>query len=340
MTDENLIGYVLNALDPDAQRVVEEELLVHPEMVRRLESARRALEPLAADSENPEPPRDLRFRTLARVAEYRCAEPVSIPLAPPIRSTAPVRSWWRRADVLVAASLLLVFLPMAASGITYARHRYNIIACQNNLRQFNLALSGYQQTHRKLPEVEEDPPRNYAGMVVPVLYEGGFLSPNSNLSVACPANGHRAPPNVTLEKLMDLSESDPVEFARQISQLMGCYSYSLGYRDKDGCLCGPFYDKASGNLRFLPIMADRPPFEQQQCEANALAGNSRNHGQKGQNVLFMDGHCLFFTTRNVGMNGDDIYLNRNNLPAAGVDCMDTVLGASNFRPTLVSAPDK
>src|ERR1700740_3435512 len=104
--DENLIGYLLNALDPDAQREVEAYLHSHPEGRRRLAELRQALAPLEADREDPEPPPDLVVRTLARVAEHCTRE---LPRAPAAlrRSLAGTgRPFWRRADALVAASIL------------------------------------------------------------------------------------------------------------------------------------------------------------------------------------------------------------------------------------------
>ena len=72
--DENLIGYLLNALEPREQREVEDALHNFPETQRRLELLRQALDPLAVDSEASDPPSGLWVRTLARVAEHRCRE--------------------------------------------------------------------------------------------------------------------------------------------------------------------------------------------------------------------------------------------------------------------------
>ena len=93
------------------------------------------------------------------------------------------------------------------------------------------------------------------------------------------------------------------------------------------------FDDAVVGLRFdpskpinrLPLMADCPP-------ANPQCGNSPNHAGKGQNVLFMDGHVEFCTERNVGVRGDDIFLNKAAQVAAGLDWTDSVLGRSSATP--------
>ena len=59
---------------------------------------------------------------------------------------------------------------------------------------------------------------------------------------------------------------------------------------------------------------------------NGPNSNSRTHEQVGQNVLYADGHSEWKTTPKVGVNGDDIYVNRNGqVPASPVDANDDVL---------------
>src|SRR5436309_9956542 len=91
--------------------------------------------------------------------------------------------------------------------------------------------------------------------------------------------------------------------------------------DPAGDLHGPW--QAPGSL--WPILADRPP-------SDGTPGNSPNHGGAGQNVLFLDGHVRFVPGRTIGDPDDDIFLNRANTVAAGVDNRDVVLGASASRP--------
>ena len=49
--DENLIGYLLDALEPDERRAVEARLRSDPRTRARLATLRRALLPLEADTE-------------------------------------------------------------------------------------------------------------------------------------------------------------------------------------------------------------------------------------------------------------------------------------------------
>src|SRR5262249_19482145 len=115
--DENLVGYLLQSLDPDTQAQVEDYLQTHPEARARLDRLRLALEPLAADGEDVEVPSGLWVRTLAHIAHVRCRKPKTLPFPGDYRGlpTAPRPawsqwlgsgpSWLRRADVIVAAVL-------------------------------------------------------------------------------------------------------------------------------------------------------------------------------------------------------------------------------------------
>jgi hypothetical protein len=336
MVDENLVGYLLKALDPVSEREVEAYLQSHPEAQRQLELLSRGLAPLAADRGNPESPPTLRVRTLARVAEYRCAAVVYLPQAPPVRSRTSGRSWWARADILVAACVLLLVLPFIPPGIVYVQQLHNQTACENNLRRFYQAFVSYSDHHNgNLPKVEKDPPRNFAGVFIPVLHDAGVL--DSELSVACPANGRRPPADISLEMLADLAVKNPAEYA-ELKRLMACcYAYSLGYADDKGHLYGV---RCQAGNDGLPIMADKPPFDQQTDAAvTATSGNSKNHGGRGQNVLYLGGYVKFRTSRNVGINGDDIYLNEKNQPFAGTNPNDASLGSSWFRPSPSDWPN-
>ena len=77
---------------------------------------------------------------------------------------------------------------------------------------------------------------------------------------------------------------------------------------------------------YLPLMADCPPHD-------PGAGNSANHGGKGQNVLYMDGSVKFCTAPTAGVDRDNIYLNRvTKKVGAGADWDDDVLGSSAATP--------
>jgi prepilin-type processing-associated H-X9-DG protein len=177
-------------------------------------------------------------------------------------------------------------------------------------------MQAYRDQHGKLPEFVGGP-RNVAGMVAPVLKEAGVLP--ATFSVNCPGNGGFQPCSYTQGELQTL----PVErFVQEAPKLLTSYAYSLGYRDPDGAWHAVARPDDQGEA-MVPLMADTPP-------AGAAPGNSLNHGGRGQNVLYLDGHVRFLPQRKVA--GDDLFLNRANRVAAGLDSSDAVLGYSASRP--------
>src|SRR5581483_1015409 len=138
-----------------------------------------------------------------------------------------------------------------------------------------------------------------------------------------------------------LHDTQPEKFEEYTCDLGGCYAYTLGYRNEAGNLCGLRRSLDQPNNGFLPIMADKPPFDRPDEDVSCYEGsNSGNHGGVGQNVLYLDGNYRFCTQRNVGVNGNDIYLNLNRRLEAGMNPWDSVLAASGVHPYPVPPPEE
>jgi len=185
-------------------------------------------------------------------------------------------------------------LALVLPAIVHFRRGAQQTACANTMGQFYRAASGYSDTNDgHFPQVEEG---KTAATAAEKLKRSGYLEPNKRLT--CPA----AP-----------EQAGPTSLAN--------YAYSLGFRDEAGRLLG--LDRTPEN-NVLPIMADAPI-----RQANlALPGNHRH----GQNVLFADGHVRFSTTSLVGVDMDDIFLNKDGKVGAGLYRDDTALGCWNETP--------
>jgi prepilin-type processing-associated H-X9-DG protein len=204
---------------------------------------------------------------------------------------------------------------LGTSWVAGAWRDHQVLACKNNLRQFHQALLAYSDGHDgAFPRVEAQPPRNVAGIFVPILRDAGCLPPN--VSLTCDA-ARPGPVPPSLDQLQAIQQERPEDFQALVRGLSGCYAYSLGYLS-NGTLNGLRRDDS------VPILADRPPFGPDSPVADD--NNSPNHGGRGQNVLYTDGHVAFRTVRRV--NGDDLYLNQNGKVAAGQCRADSVLAVS------------
>jgi prepilin-type processing-associated H-X9-DG protein len=315
--DENLVGYLLKSLDPDEQHAVEGHLETHSETRSKLEALERALAPLASDSEEPAPPPGLALAALARIAEHKCRP---LPAAPrPPRSQLVPGGWprIRSVDVLAAAALLVIVGGMVLPVLLWARQGNERIACQENLRTVWGALANYSQQSPDgaFPMVQASGPRSAAGTFVPILRDAGSL--NNAFLVSCPArHTEPAPASLTVADLQAAYARDNEQFSRMAREAAGGYAYSLGYRD------GPtLVGLRATDPGTLPIVADA-----------ADGGNSLNHGGSGQNVLYIDGHVLWCIQRTVGVDRDDIYVNKQNVLSAGQSRADSVLGPGDASP--------
>lgn len=222
--DENLIGYLMNALDPDEHRRTELYLRDNAEARNRLEKLRSALEPLACDRDQPAPPAGLVERTMARLAGAVRPQPLVTPARP--RDVAHAPPPWRRVDVLVAAGILVVIGGLGTSGLARLHEHSDRVRCQDNMRQYYQSFTNYANAHEgAIPEITDRPPYNKAGSFVPILAESGQLSPQ--VMVDCPAAESR--------------NRGPV------------YAYPLGYRDANGHLHGL---RLGDDPAMMPILAD------------------------------------------------------------------------------------
>jgi hypothetical protein len=321
--EENLVGYLLNSLDADTTRDVEKYLEDEPGARERLDVLRRALAPLEADRDTIDPPPGLRMRTLARVAEYRCRPLPQAPAPAPARFVPAGRFWWRRADVLVAACLMILIGGLGTTGIMHVRGEHYRKACADNLHLYHSALNSYADVHAdELPVIKKDQPRYVAASFTPILKEAGVLP--ERIQYSCPANGSMAQEVPAFHELANLSDE---EFADKVRKLPGCYAYTLGHMNAHKEHVGLRRQPQLYNSVALPVMADCP--SQSATNPNER-GNSPNH--HGQNVLYLGGNVRFWKTPNAGVDDDNIYLNRDGKVGAGLDQWDTVLGAKEDRP--------
>ncbi len=315
----DLIAYLTGSLDEAARTQFEVALRGDAGLRHQVEVARQRLAPLSGAMHDAPPP-GLVVNTLAFVAENICKERLPAPVETTPPRLAFERPWWRRIDVVVAASIAVTVVGLMLPGILHLRMLGMQSQCENNLRQLWSGLSAYQTQRQALPDVASTS-RPAAGMVIPMLRDAGVLP--AQLMAFCPSAADGvACLNVGLHELANMPGRD---FEKAAPRLLPGYAYSLGFRDDAGRLHGPASSLPDVAAAQLPLLADAP--------ANPMAlGNSANHSGRGQNVLFTDGHVAFMTTRAAGLPGDDIYLNQANKVAAGLGTRDVVLGTGGASP--------
>jgi hypothetical protein len=338
---EDLLGYLLGALEPHEMCRVEKMLKEDPVLRKQLTELEQALKPL---EHNLEPaidpvPTNLVSRTMAGIPSLTSEQASSdrasrstfdslIPLHPEIEigksNHGSFIDWV--GGVAAAAAILGLLLPSLAEGRFEARR----VACQAQLRQLGTAITQFVNRDRqhRLPAVAESGPEAFAGVYAPRLSDAGLL-PDPSLRW-CPSRATPKKSVVTLTPITlvgsvaDLHRASP-DRLRQIQQYAGGHrAYNVGVVDGQRFESARFQSRAS-----FAVMSDAP----QAGFANREdVGRLTGHGGEGINVLFEDGHVQFIAVPTLNAMPDHPLLNNRGRAEAGVNIDDASLAPSWVAP--------
>jgi hypothetical protein len=282
------------------------------ELVALLKSA---LSPL--DSLEPEPcPDELAQRTILRLKEQaaivsgrsRLEQLLSAERA----GAAPLRiPFWRNwTEVAAVAAILVLFIGVLFPAFGFARQKQWQSHCQSHLASIYGGAASYMSDHDgRFPmvatvagspwwKVGMQGPENHSNTRrVWLLVGQEYTRPAMYI---CPAR--RGGGRVDLETL-DVAKYDdfPDRSCIHFSIRVDCpQSSEPGQRRKRVFLA----DLNPLSEEFPQDLSSSPSIEL--CES-LLTSNSRNHRQRGQNVLLCDGSVEFTKTRHASVSDDDIY---------------------------------
>lgn len=304
-----LLGYLMGALEPDEQRAVEIELDRNPELRRELAALGEGLELLEVDDEYQAPPPGLAARTCRFVQER------AVSVARP----APQPSGWQLQDMFVAAGVLMAASMLFFPAVNQSRSMARRAACEHNLRTVGMGLLQYGEFHAGfLPYVPLEGKLAVAGVYAPTLRETGIVEDENVFR--CPADPEGARGREIPLRCEVLEASGDRLRALQ-RRMGGSYAYVVGFV-QDGKYRGQqMLPQRKGRF---PLLADAPA-----CSIRGLP--SQYHDGSGQNVFFDDGHVEFLTECTDCVTDDNIYVNAMGVVGAGVDMNDAVLGGSDAR---------
>ncbi len=313
---DQLIGYLLDALEPSEHEQVESQLRRDPQLARELELLSHCLRPLAADKAHFEPPTGLAERTCQAVHER--AARVTAPPPPQIHSPRQ----WSMSDMVVAAGIFIAASLLFFPAMNQSRFAARLTGCKNNLRQVGLGLDMYSEMHGGFfPNVPiGDPQLGAAGVVVVRLADLGILR-EPNL-VLCPASEKaNQATGFHIPTFKELRAAQGAELAQLQRNMGGSYGFNLGYVSN-----GKYYSPKNLHRARFALVADAPCIE--------APYHSYNHGGCGQNVLFEDGHVGYLTTCRAHGCRDNIYTNDSGTVGPGLHMHDSVLAPSHSQPQV------
>jgi hypothetical protein len=313
MTREHLLGYLLGALDEDERQQVARDLADDPGLQFDLRRLENRIEVLGPADDHYEPPLGLALRTCQHVtARAVCAQPT--PREAGMRWGVSLVDFVVAAGVVAAAALL--FFP----AILNSRYQSELAHCQNNLRQFAVALSHYaENSNGFFPQVPTQGNRAVAGIYAPMLFDQGYF--DEPRAVVCPSS-LLSQARFQLPALKEIDDAQGEELSRLQALAGGSYGFNLGHLENGDHSA----TRHEGRSNFA-IMSDAP--------SEHLNGRmSANHGGCGQNVLFDDLHVDYLIECKARNCGDVFFLNRIGIVAAGIDRNDAVIGSSSAAPNV------
>jgi hypothetical protein len=310
---DQLIGYLLDALEPQEHELVEAQLERDPNLQRELEVLAWGLRPLSVDKSPLAPPPGLAARTCEYVAHHGAS------VALPTREPATNVSRWTFADMVTAAGIFLAASLLFLPALNQSRFAARVTQCQDNLRQIGVGLQSYSDIHRTFfPIVEVDGP---VGVVAIRLQDQGFL-PGQHVLI-CPASALAERPEVfRLPSSAQLrAAASQQELARLYRQMRGSYGFYLGHVAN-----GQYQTPRNSHRPRFALVADAP--------SDTPPFHSANHGGCGQNVLFEDMHVGYLTTCKSRGCTDNFFVNDEGTVDVGLHANDAVIVSGDARPVL------
>ncbi|MCP4886571.1 MAG: hypothetical protein GY904_08150 [Planctomycetaceae bacterium] len=342
---EDLLGYLLGALEPHEMRRVGEWLKKDPEARRQLDEIEKSLKPLEESFQPSEPPpADLVARTLANLPPMphsgdqsaqessigESGDQAMVELASMNRGVdSPPDSAIRWLDWVGGIATAVVILGLLLPILAESRAESRKVACQDQMRQLGTSITQYvtRNSQERLPLVAESGREAFAGIYANRLYDMGLLT--SPWMRWCPSMDRPAAEDyklVNLNSVTPVAELHTVSINRlsEIQQVSGGhYAYTLGVVDHDHYTSPRFEGRSSfAVLSDAPFMNTNSP-----TEFRVLS-----HNGEGINVLYEDGRVRFISITAIDSMRDHIWQNHHGSAEAGVNVDDASLAPSGQPP--------
>ena len=327
---ENLLGYLLGALDGPEHEQVRQQLENDPGLREQLSLLENRLAPLEQERWQYEPPSGLAAATCRMVVEHASSKTPQSRQADQLsresqrRRMSSMSEWnprkhgWDMIDMAVAAGIFvaaaLLFFPAIANSRDQARQ----LACQNNLRSGSFALSIFGDRHNGVfPYIPPSGKTGVAGYYAPQLVEGGYLTQHA--SFLCPSSNlaTRMRNEFTIPTNEQILNAEGAQLNRLQQYMGGSYMYNLGHFSR-----GVHRSTLNRGRSYFPIMSDGMQ------NTNGTFASSHGGG-KGINVVFEGGNVRLVVQLTLR---HPYFVSDRGVVEAGAHVEDAVLGHSWNRP--------
>ncbi|MDZ4849378.1 MAG: hypothetical protein SGI77_08785 [Pirellulaceae bacterium] len=340
ISDETLLGYILDALDEPEHKEVSAALLKDRFLRIRLTTLQSMAGPLAPDNELIEPPGAMVSRVMSQVDDERdfietssvggehspnCPDKLCLTASGASGGTrSSFRSVWLDTGISMLAATIGVCL--AAPAILQTRETARSSQCSSGLMALGQQIHDFAFQNRQacVPEISTDGPLAFAGAYAIHLNDTGHLEDTRVLWCPSERNNRFSMAGMgklqlpSASKLKKLTEAR-LRFWQHVSG--GSYAYNLGVVVNNQHRM-PTIESSSN----IAILADAPV----QLEGSKMKLTA--HRGFASNVLYQDGRIQLLRFDKIYDGYDHPYLNRKGLVQAGLDRDDSALGPSYLRP--------
>jgi hypothetical protein len=330
---EDLLGYLLGALEESERESVEDRLEKSPELQKELARVQESLGPLWLLEGEDEPPPELAERTCELIASHPAPGASSDPAAAgkPVPTPSPRVQpmaeeavgggghFARWVDVAVAAGIVAALFLLAFPAIHNSRFLARRFTCADHLRQIGLAMRQYSETHDGYyPPVYDEGRYAGAGIYAPIL--ASYQLVDGSHWFVCPGSPLADDPDFRVPSLDELLGASFEELARLRAKMGGSYAFNLGFQEN-----GHYQTPRNLDRPLYGVLADVP-------SETEHGRQSLNHGGRGQNVLHDDGSVGFYQSSRPHDRADDFFSNDLGQVAPGNHRNDAVLAPSDVLP--------
>ena len=328
---EQLLGYLLDALEDDEREQLQQELANDPYLRQQLETLRAALQPMEPTREPLDPPPGLAHRTCQFVAAQ-----AAVAKAPQDPRPAPAgrlhamqtdasldggsaRFSWL--DVVAAAGILVAASLLIFPALVNSRAKARTVHCANNLQGVYQGLAQYSDAFRGfLPSAPPQDRLGVGGGFAAVMHSTGYLKDPRQL--LCPGSPMAELPVFIIPapaQIRAMPEGDQLDTT--LASLGGSYSMSFGYEEDNH-----FHGLRNMGRSDFALVSDVP-------DPVSPSFASHNHAG-GQNVLFEGGNIRFVTLPVKIVGHDHFYLNAAGQVGPGLNCYDSVIPPAGRVPIV------
>lgn len=348
---EELLGYVLGALDATEERDIQQKIEQDPSLQDQVEQIRESLLPLEAldaptgmrpgmarrtcewvsgVDKDPGLAEAHQIETTDHIESFATSpvEPDVAPVAESTNSEASVKNerasqsfqlmhptTWSMTDALAGVAIIAVMGSVLFPALSYQRYNSRLLSCQDNMGQIGRALLQYSDINGgQFVEIPSQGQLSASGYFAPALMEAGLIEDDSVF--ACAGLGQAKP--VHIPSIAQIKSASGCRLEHLRRTMSGNYGYSMGYQSEDH-----YRPLANRGLTSTVLVADMPSL-------NRPGRNSINHGSWGQNCLFGDGQVKFIRGDSVGE--DAIFENDYGVVAPGTSEYDSVIAPSHLSP--------